>query len=103
MNYYYLQSIPVGHRSSSDGKTQLTHFSQISAHASLRDVIHIPLSRISIVTSVNDTSYPCARGLLRSCLHQSNPCAKRKVLSLTKPKGKIYKTKSLGHYITYVL
>ena len=25
---------------------------------------------------------------------------KRKVLSLTKPKGKIYKTKSLGHYIT---
>ena len=24
----------------------------------------------------------------------------RKVLSLTKPKGKIYKTKSLGHYIT---
>ena len=30
----------------------------------------------------------------------TNPCAKRKVLSLTKPKGKIYKTKSLGHYIT---
>ena len=26
----------------------------------------------------------------------------RKVLSLTKPKGKIYKTKSLGHYITAV-
>ena len=25
----------------------------------------------------------------------------RKVLSLTNPKGKIYKTKSLGHYITY--
>ena len=24
----------------------------------------------------------------------------RKVLGLTKPKGKIYKTKSLGHYIT---
>ena len=33
-------------------------------------------------------------------LHLTNPCAKRKVLSLTKPKGKIYKTKSLGHYIT---
>ena len=33
-------------------------------------------------------------------LHLTNPCVKRKVLSLTKPKGKIYKTKSLGHYIT---
>ena len=33
-------------------------------------------------------------------LHLTNPCAKIKVLSLTKPKGKIYKTKSLSHYIT---
>ena len=33
-------------------------------------------------------------------LHLTNPCAKRKVLSLTKPKGKIYKTKFLGNYIT---
>ena len=33
-------------------------------------------------------------------LHLTNPCAKRKVLSLTKPKGKIYKMKSFGHYIT---
>ena len=33
-------------------------------------------------------------------LHLTNPCDKWKVLSLTKPKGKIYKTKSLGHYIT---
>ena len=39
---------------------------------------------------------------LHSSLHQTNPCAKRKVLSLTKPKGRIYKTKSLGHYITTV-
>ena len=36
-------------------------------------------------------------------LHLTNPCAKRKFLSLTKPKGKIYKTKSLGHYITILL
>ena len=35
-------------------------------------------------------------------LHRTNPGAKRKVLSLTKPKGKIYKTKSLGHYIPHV-
>ena len=33
-------------------------------------------------------------------LHLTKPCAKWKVLSLTKPKGKIYKTKSLGHHIT---
>ena len=32
-------------------------------------------------------------------LHLTNPCAKRKVLRLTKPKGKIYKMKSYGHYI----
>ena len=36
-------------------------------------------------------------------LHQTNPCTKWKVLSLTKLKGKIYKTKSLGHYITILL
>ena len=35
-------------------------------------------------------------------LHLTNLCAKWKVLSLTKPKGKIYKMKSLGHYITDV-
>ena len=33
-------------------------------------------------------------------LHLTNPCAKRKVLSLTKLKGKIEKKKSLGNYIT---
>ena len=36
-------------------------------------------------------------------LYLTNPCAKRKVLSLTKPKGKIYKTKSLGNYITHTV
>ena len=35
-------------------------------------------------------------------LYLTNPWAKRKVLSLTKAKGKIYKTKSLGHYITHL-
>ena len=33
-------------------------------------------------------------------LHLTNPCTKRKVLILTKPKGKIYETKSLRHYIS---
>ena len=37
---------------------------------------------------------------LHSCLHLTNLCAKWKVLSLTKPEGKIYKTKFLSHYIT---
>ena len=60
------------------------------------------LSGIFIVTSLNDPSDPRAREHLRSCLHQTNPCAKRKVLSLNKPKGKIYKTKPLDHYITTV-
>ena len=36
-------------------------------------------------------------------LHLTNPCTKRKVLSLNKSKSKIYKTKSLGNYITYIL
>ena len=36
-------------------------------------------------------------------LHLTNPYAKQKVLCLTKPKGKIYKTKSLRNYITYIL
>ena len=35
-------------------------------------------------------------------LHLTNPCAKRKVLSITKLKGKIYKPKSLGYYITFL-
>ena len=41
-----------------------------------------------------------AREHLRSCLYLTKLCTRRKVLSLTKPKGKIYKTKSLGHHIT---
>ena len=57
------------------------------------------LSGIFILTSLNDTSSPHAREHQRSCLHLTNPCAKRKVLSLTKPEGKIYKTKSLCNYI----
>ena len=71
---------------------------------SVHDVIHIPrshfLSGVSIVTSLNDTSAPHVREHLRSCFYLTNPCTKWKVLSLTKPKCKIYETKSLSHYIT---
>ena len=38
-----------------------------------------------------DTSSPRVRQPLHSRLLLTNPCAKRKVLSLTKPKGRIYK------------
>ena len=90
--------------SSSDNKTQLTDFSQISAHASGHDVIHIPRSYFPIWGFYFDISelhiLPARASTPALKLHLNNPCAKRKVLSLTKPKGKIYKTKSLGHYIT---
>ena len=36
-------------------------------------------------------------------LYITNPCTKRKVLILTKQKGRIYKTKSPRHYITVIL
>ena len=69
----------------------------------VRDVTQIPwsqfLSVIFILTSLNDTSSPHA-WTPALMLHLTNPCTKRKVLSLTKPKGKIYKRKSLGNYIT---
>ena len=99
---------PKSQPSSSDAKTQLTDFfsnpQKTPRTLSVHDVIHIPRSHflfgVSIVTSLNDTSAPRSREHLRSCLHLTNPCAKRKVLSLTKPKGKINKTKSLRHYIT---
>ena len=55
---------------------------------------------ISIWGFYCDTPTPRVRENLRPCLHLTNPYVKRKVLSRTKPKGTIYKTKSLGHYIT---
>ena len=66
-------------------QSQLTDFFQISAHASgawrhSHPWSH-PLSGIFIVTSLNDTSSPCAREHLRSCLHLTNPC--------TEPKGSL--------------
>ena len=47
------------------------------------------LSGIVILTSLNDTSSPHALWTPALMLHLTNPCAKRKVLSLTKSKGKI--------------
>ena len=69
--------------SSSEAGTQLSDFSQISAHASgawrHSHPWSYPLSGIFIATSLNDTSAPRAGEHLRSCLHLINPC--------TEPRG----------------
>ena len=90
--------------SRSEAGTQLTAFSPISAHASGAWRDPHPLALITIWDFYFDIS---EWHILSACawtpalmLHLTNPCAKRKVLRLTKPKGKIYKTKSLGNYIT---
>ena len=92
--------------SSSDAKTQLTFLKspKASAHASgAWRHSHTPVI-FSIWDFYFDISewhiLPARAWTPALMLHLTNPCAKRKVLSLTKPKGKIYKTKSLGHYIT---
>ena len=64
-------------------QSQLTDFSQISAHTSgawrhSHPCSHT-LSGIFIVTYLNDTPVSRAREHLRSCLHLTNPC--------TEPKG----------------
>ena len=57
------------------------------------------LSGFFIVTSLIVTSAPRVREPLQSMCAPKR-CTKRKVLSLSKPKGKIYKTKSLRKYNT---
>ena len=94
--------------SRSETGTQLTAFSQIpksSAHASGAWRHSHPLVTIPICDFYFDIS---EWHILSTCvwtpalmLHLTNPCAKQKVLILTKPKGKIYKTKSFHNYITY--
>ena len=90
--------------SSSEAATQLTAFSQISAHAS--GVWRHPNTLVPI--PIWDFYFDISEWHILSMrawtpvlmLHLTNPCVKWKVLSLTKPKGKIYKTKSLCNYIT---
>ena len=92
--------------SSSKARTQLTALSQISAHASgawrhPNTLVLIPIW--DFYFDISEWHILSARTWTPALmLHLTNPCAKRKVLSLTKPKGKIYKTKSLGNYITNV-
>ena len=81
--------------------------------ASGHDVIHVPgpISYQGILLWHLWLSHP-PRARVNSCtqcVHLTNPCTKQKVLSLTNPKGKIYKTKnvnikkkSLRNYITHL-
>ena len=90
------------HPSSSDRKTQLTDFFKSPK------VLRARFRCMTSFTSPRDFYFDIcerhillrARQHLSSSLHLTHVLS-RKVLSLTKPKGKIYKTKSLGHYITY--
>ena len=91
---------------SSDAKIQLTAFSQISAHASgawRHPNTLVPVLIGDFYFDISEWHILSARAWTPALmLHLTNPCAKRKVLSLTKLKGKIYKTKSLGHYLIYI-
>ena len=88
--------------SRSEFKSQLTVFffflfyfsnSKILS-ASGQDVIHVPdfISYLGFLLWHLWLSYPPRARLntCTQCVHLTNPCAKRMVLSLTKPKGKIY-------------
>ena len=82
--------------SRSDAGTQLTAFSQIpksSAHASGAWRHSHPLATISIwdfYFDISEWHILSARAWTPALMsHLTNPWAKRKVLSLTKPKGKI--------------
>ena len=97
---------PESQPSSSDAKTQLTDFFPnlkiLSPH--FRAWRHSPPWYISYLGFYFEICEWCilpARAWTPALmLYLTNPCDNRKVLTLTKPKGKIYKTKSLGNYIT---
>ena len=96
---------PESQPSSSDAKTQLTDISQIPAHASgawRHSHLLVSFSIWGLFWHLWMTHPPPRAWTPALMLYLTNPCAKRKVLSLTKPKGKIYKAKSLGHYITII-
>ena len=97
---------PESQPSRSDAGTQLTNFSQIPkiVSASGHDIIHLTRSYF---LSGNFYFDICKWHILLTrawtpalMLHLTNPCTKRKVLILTKPKGKICKIRSLRNYFT---
>ena len=68
----------------------------------VHDVIHIPKSYLGFLFWHLWMTHP-PRARVKTCAQVCTyltHALSRKIFSLTKPKGKIYKTKSLGHYIT---
>ena len=93
--------------SSSGAKTQHNEFSQIPKILRARFRCMTSFTSPGLISYLRFYFDICEWRNLPACawtpalmLQLTNPCAKRKVLGLSKPKGKIYKTKSLGHYIT---
>ena len=90
--------------SRSDAGTHLTAFSQIPAPVSgawRHSRPRVPISIWDFYFDISEWHILSARAWTPALmLHLTNPCSKRKVFILPKPKGKIYKTKSLRHYIT---
>ena len=93
--------------SSSQAGTQQTAFSQIPKILSPRFRCMTSFTPPGLISFLGFYFDICEWHILSACawtpalmLHQTKPCTKRKVLILTKLKGKIYKTISLCHYIT---
>ena len=84
-------TFPFGCRNSTNCFSQIPNILSASGY----DVIHLPRSNSYLGFLFWHLWMTPAL-----MLHLTNPCTKQKVLSLTEPKGKIYKTKSLCNYIT---
>ena len=54
----------------------------------------VPFPLWSFYFDISDCHIHACVNTCTQCVHLANPCTKRKVLSLTKLKGKIYKTKN---------
>ena len=91
--------------SSSEAGIKLQTFLKSQPTLPVRDVTHIPglIHYLGFLLWHLWMTRPL-RACVNTCAHVCTlltHALSRKVLSLTKPKDKIYKTKSLGHYITY--
>ena len=96
--------------SRSEAGTQLTAFSQIPKSSALafcawrHSHTLVQISIWDFYFDISEWHILSARAWTPALMfHLTNPCTKRKVLILTKPKGKIYKTKSFCNYITFLL
>ena len=94
---------PKSQPSSSEARTQLLLFLKSPNHQPT-----LPVCDVTHIIPIWDFYFDISEWCILSMhvwtpalmLYLTNPCTKQKVLILTKPKGKIYKTKSFRHYIT---